>query len=202
MAWKVVDKKSITGGSARIIVADNGTAKPTKFADVFNVDSSLKTGFRDVGATDWGVSITRWYDKEDWEVDQVLWPIDEFITSWNMGLETSLAETDVENLKLVWNLAAETVDAVETPNEATLWINASWEISEKMILVQVDKRTVWGVLYKRLYVFYRAKYDWSDVTSAYEKGAKTLLPVKFGLLADTDEPVNTAFGVIIDQVYV
>lgn len=200
MAWKVVDKKSITWGAARIIVADVWTAKPVKFSDVFTGDV-LKTGYRDVGATDWGASVTRGYEKEEWEVDQVLGVIDEFVTKWNMGLETSLAETDVENLKLVWNLAAETVDAVETPNEATLGINADTEIQERMILVQVDKRTVSGTTYKRLYVFYRAKYDGSDVTQEFTKGGKVLLPVKFNLLADATEPTATAFGVIIDQVY-
>ena len=201
MAGKVVDKKSITGGAARIIVANTWTTKPTKFSDVFNADNTLKTWFRDIGATDWWVSITRWYDKEQWEVDQVLWPIDEFITSWNMGLETSIAETDIENLKLAWSLNTETVDTLETPNEATLWINANTEIKENMILVQVDKRTESWVQYKRLYVFYRAKYDGADVTQSFTKWEKVLLPIKFSLLADTSENVNSAFGIVIDQVY-
>lgn len=201
MAWKVVDKRSITWGAARVIIADVWTAKPTKFSDVFGAGDVLKAGYRDAGATDWGVSISRSYEKEEWEVDQVLGAIDEFITKWSMSLETAFAETNLENLKLVWNLSAETVDAALTPDEATLWLNASTEIAERMILVQVDKRTVSGTTYKRLYVFYRAKYDGSDVTQEFKKWEKTLLPAKFSLLADTSETTEYAFGKIIDQNY-
>jgi len=202
MAWKVVDKKNITGWSARIIVATPWTTKPVKFWDIFDVWDALKAGYRDIGATDWGVTLSRWYDKESWEVDQVLWTIDEFVTDWNMGLETSLAETDIENLKLAWNLDTETVDTVTTPDEATIWINANTEITERMVIVQVDKRTIAGTIYKRLYVFWRAKYDWSDVSQSFQKWAKVLLPIKFNLLADPSENIWTAFWKVIDQVYV
>ena len=201
MAWIVKDKKNIFGGAARLIVAETTQTKPTKFSDIFGTDWALATGYTDIGATDWGVKLSRSYDKEEWEVDQYLWVIDEFIKKWDMNLETSLAENSLENLQLAWNLWTATVNTDETPNEATAWIWSSTSVAEKMLILQVDKRTEAWVNYKRCYVFWRWHWDWSDVAQEYKKWEKVLLPIKFSLLQDPTETVDRWFGITIDQVY-
>jgi len=198
MAWIVKNKLNIFWGAARLIYADDWTAIPTKFSDVFNTDWSLTTWWHDVGATDGGLTITRGYDKESWEVDQVLWPIDEWITQWKMSLKTALAENDLDNLNLAWVLWNQSVDTTTNPDEVTVKIEAPDTVPERMIAFQVDKRKSGGYQYKRLYIFYRAKYDGSDVEHSYKKGEKTLIPISFTLLVDT---AQWWFGKIIDQVY-
>ncbi len=202
MAGSVLDKQNIFWGSARLIIADTTQTKPTKFSDIVDGAGALTAGYTDLGATDGGVTLSRSYDKEEWEVDQVLGAIDEFVTKWTMGIETNLAENSIENLSLAWNLGTMTTDVAESPDEGTVWINASSSIAEKMIIMIVDKREKDGTMHQRAYCFWRGKYDGSDSAQAYNKGEKTLLPVKFSLLTDTAETVDRAFGIVIDQLYV
>jgi len=198
---KIVDKSDIFGGAARFLYADIGLAKPDQLSDVYDPATGvLASGWNDFGATDGGLSITRGYDKETWEVDQVLGAIDEFITSWKMSLETSLAEASLENLQLAWEGGAISDNVVPTPSESKLELGAPETVSERMIAFIVDKRKVSGVEYVRAYIFWVAKYDGSDSAHAYNKGEKVLIPVKFTLLADPTELAASAFGIVLDQI--
>lgn len=196
----IKDKSDIFGGAARFLFADNGQAKPTALSDIYNPTTGvLASGWNDFGATDGGLAVTRGYDKETWEVDQVLGAIDEFITSWNMSLETSLAEASLENLQVAWETGAITTDTGESPDEKTMGIGSPDSVTERMIAFIVDKRKVSGVEYVRAYVFWLAKFDGSESEHAYRKGEKTLVPVKFTLLADATETTDRSFGIILDQ---
>gem|GEM_PF-4709746 len=122
-----------------------------------------------------------------------------------MTLSTSLAESSLTNLNYAWITGSETASTTVDPDEVVVGISATDDIPERMLGFQVDKRkTGTGLteyMYMRLYVFWRAKYDGSDVEHAYRKGEKTLLPISFKLFADTEEAVSQQFGVVIDQTY-
>lgn len=197
----IQSKQDIFGGAARFLYANSDVAKPTALSDIFNPSTgALASGWNDFGATDGGLAVTRGYDKETWEVDQVLGAIDEFITNWNMAIETSLAEVSLENIQIAWEGTAISTDTGEAPDERTLGIGAPTSVEERMVAFIVDKREVSNVEYVRAYVFWIAKYDGADSEHAYRKGEKTLIPVRFTLLADPTESAGREFGIILDQV--
>lgn len=198
---QVVDINDIYGGGARLVYADSSEAKPTALSDILTTSTGvLASGWNDLGATDGGASMSRGFDKETWEVDQVLAAIDEFITTWNMSLETSLAEGSLENFQVAWEAGAISTNAVPTPSERTAGMGDPEVITERMIALIVDKRTVSGEGYIKAYVFWKAQLDGADSARAYTKGEKALIPVVFKILADSTETAARRFGVIIDQV--
>lgn len=197
---QVLDKNNIFGGGGRLVYADSDTTKPTKLSDILNTSTGvLVSGWNDIGATDGGISMTRGFEKEEWEVDQVLGAIDEFITAWNMTLETSLAEASLDNLQIAWEASAPTLDEGETPDEYTQGIGDPDTVTEHMIALIVDKRAVGGTGYIRAYVFWIAKFDGADSEHAFRKGEKTLIPVTFKIIADTEEDSGSRFGIVLDQ---
>ena len=199
---KVSDIKNIFGGGARLIYANSDVAKPTKLSNILNTGTGvLASGWNDLGATDGGARIKKGFDKESWEIDQVLGAIDEFITSWSLMLETNLAESSLENLQLAWEESTITTDTAETPDERSMGIGAAEELTERMFALIADKRKVSGVGYIRAYVFWRGQIDGSESEHAFVKGQKTLVPITIKLLADTTETDSTTrFGKILDQV--
>jgi len=198
----VVAKKDIFGGASRLVYADIGTAKPTVLSDIRNLTTGVLTaGWKDYGATDGGLGMTRGYEKETWEVDQVLAPIDEFITNRTLSIEFSIAEVGLENLQQIREGGTITTDATPTTPERTMGIGAPEQIEERMVAFLVDKRKVAGVDYVRAYIFRKAKRDGSESEHAYRKGEKTLLPVTLTCLADeTETDEYRKFGIVIDQV--
>jgi hypothetical protein len=198
---QVVDINDIYGGGARLVYADASEAKPTALSDILNTSTGvLASGWNDLGATDGGISLNRGFDKESWEVDQVLGVIDEFITVWNMSLETSLAENSLENFQVAWESGEITTDAGPTPSERTSGLGDPECLTERMIAFIVDKRKVSGTGYIKAYVFWKAQLDGADSAHAYTKGEKTLIPLTFKILADSTETDKRRFGIMIDQV--
>ena len=198
---QVSDINNVFGGGARLAYADTGTSKPTVLSDILNTTTGvLASGWNDLGATDGGMRIRRGFDKETWEVDQILASIDEFITSWNMALETNLAEVSVENMQVAWECGAITTDAGESPSEKTMGIGDPETLTERMFVLIADKRKVSSVGYIRAYVFWKGQLDGSDSEHAFTKGQKSLVPIIIKLLADTSETEARRFGIQLDQV--
>ncbi|GAB1809829.1 hypothetical protein [Priestia megaterium] len=108
-----VNSKNFVGGPGRLVVADMSVAAPTKISDVMDLTDpyALKDGWKDLGATSDGISITRGWDTEDFEVDQVMGAADTDVSSFEHGLETQLAENTIENRQLA--LAGGSI--IETP---------------------------------------------------------------------------------------
>lgn len=196
-----VNKESIFGWAARLLRAETSQAKPTKLSDILNLTTgALASGWNDFGATDWGLSMKRGFDKTGWSVDQILWDIDEFITNWKMSLEFSCAQASLENVKIARAGWSVTVDTALTPNESRMGIWAPETIDEKMLAFIVDKRKVAWVNYVRGYIFRRCKRDGSDSDHSYKKGEKTLIPTVFTALADDTAASGEEFAIILDQV--
>lgn len=199
---QVVDLNNIFGGGARLVYANDGLAKPTSLSDILNPTTGvLASGWNDMGATDGGLTLRRGADTEEWEVDQVLGAIDEFITAWNMTLETNLAEASLENFQIAWQASSPiTTDATPTPDERTIGIGDPETFTQRMIAFVVDKRKVSGTGYIRAYVFWIAQLDGADSDHSFVKGEKTLIPLSLKILADTTEEEYKRFGIILDQV--
>jgi len=190
----VKNMEEVFGGVGRLLWAEAGTAKPAKIADILNpLTGELATGWHDYGATDGGLTKTRSADKTEWTCDQEDGVIDEKLTKWNMGLETSLIEVSQDNIKHAWSVGETTINTVD--NESTIGITAPSAIEERMIAFVVNKRD--NLL--RSFVYWRTKYNGEDTPMEFKKEDKWLLPLKLSILIDPTEEVNK-FGIVIDQL--
>lgn len=97
-----VNSGNIIGGPGRLIVKPFDNTFPEKISDVIDLTApyDLKPGYEDLGATNDGITVSRSFDSEDYEVDQVLGAVDTDITAWNHTLTTTLAENTEKNKQL------------------------------------------------------------------------------------------------------
>lgn len=97
-----VNSEKIVGGPGRLVVKDYDGTFPEKISDVIDVTDpyDLKAGWIDLGSTNDGITTSRGFDTNDFEVDQVMGVVDQEITGWTHTLQTTLAENDVENRQL------------------------------------------------------------------------------------------------------
>lgn len=189
----VKNAQEIFGGAAMLLYAETGTAKPSQIADIINgEDGTLAAGWHSFGATDGGLSEKKSFEKEEWEVDQVLAPIEETITKHTMALETALAEPSLENIKIVYGGGTITVDGAT--GERKIGYGSPVSIPGTMIAFLLDTKK--GI---QAHVFWIAKWNGSEISRDFKKGEKSLLPLSLSLLADTTEPESTTFGIIIEE---
>lgn len=115
MPFYKVDSSKIAGGAGRLVVRPFDGTYPEGIDEVIDLTEpyGLKEGWRDIGSTTDGITMTRGFDTEDFEVDQLSTPVDTDITSWTHSLETTLAENSMENRQLA--LGAGEIE--ETPTE-------------------------------------------------------------------------------------
>jgi len=99
MKW---NKAEILGGPGRLVINDDISLRPTKISDVMDLTApfALKEGWRDLGATQEGINISRGFDTEDFEIDQSVQPIDRTISSFTTSLSTTLAQDSINNRQL------------------------------------------------------------------------------------------------------
>jgi hypothetical protein len=108
-----VNSSNIVGGAGRLVVKPFDGTYPDSIGEVMDLTNPerLMSPWTDVGATTDGITTTRGYDSDDFEVDQRIGAVDTDITGWTHGLETNLAENTPANRKLA--LIGGTI--VETP---------------------------------------------------------------------------------------
>lgn len=99
MKW---NKGEILGGPGRLVVNDDISLRPTRISDVMDLTApyALKEGWRDLGATQEGINISRGFDTEDFEIDQSVQPIDKTVSSFTTSLSTTLAQDSIQNRQL------------------------------------------------------------------------------------------------------
>lgn len=98
-----VDSQNIVGGPGRLVYKPYNGTYPDAISDVMDVTEpyNLKPEWNELGATSDGITITRGFDTNDFEVDQVVGAVETEITGWTNHLETNLAENTVDNRQLV-----------------------------------------------------------------------------------------------------
>lgn len=97
-----VNSSNIVGGAGRLVLKPFDGTYPESIEDVMSLTApyDLVDGWQDVGATVDGITTSRGFDSDDFEVDQVLGPVTSDITGWTHGLSTSLAENTMTNRQM------------------------------------------------------------------------------------------------------
>lgn len=127
-----VNASNIIGGAGRLAWAPYGTPAPTKISDVMDTSTyELKSSWADVGGTTEGIAVTRGFETEDFEIDQVKGAVDTEITNWTHNISTQLAENTVENRQLA--LIGSPI--IETPPELGTSVDSSGELAVNATIV-------------------------------------------------------------------
>lgn len=118
-----VNSGNIVGGPGRLVVKEYDGTFPDSISDVMSMTDphDLLNGWRDLGATNDGITTSRSFDTEDFEVDQLIGAVDTDITSWEHTLSTNLAENTIENrqLSMIGGTIIETAPVLGTTTTLT-----------------------------------------------------------------------------------
>ncbi len=156
------------------------------------------SGFIDAGFTKTGINITRNNAEEEFTVDQIRASIRRRPTNFEMSVGTQLAESTMETFQLAWELG-DITDVVKADqlDERHIGLSAPTTFVERMLAVLFQFED--GVI--RAFVFRRAvKASQESGFTLQSTGEQVSLPVRWNMLADSAQPVDSQFGEIFEQV--
>lgn len=197
-------ERGFVQGAGRILVAPGDTAWPEGLEDLLVLASGatiydVVAPYEEVGFTTTGINITRNNAEEDFEVDQVRGSIKRRPSNWEMSIGTQLAEGSLETFQTAWELGPISSVTKTTPqlNERHLGLSAPTTYVEKQVwvLFQFDSGLIRGWGFRRCI---RAAQE-SGFT-LQKTGEQVSLPTRWNALADPDQPVDSQFGEIFEQV--
>lgn len=181
----VANRENVETGAGRMIVADFSVTSPRSFEDIFEEDGvTLKTGFRDIGATDGWMWVETSTESTDIEVDQVVGALDTINSSRNMSISTNLAEATFENLQIAWGIVG---DIAIANGLKTFKIGNDLNNPSKRVIIITSKYNS-SDSKRRAYVVNKAKWDGSSSAMEFKKWEKTLIPLTMKVYADTSLP--------------
>lgn len=151
----------------------------------------LKVDGASVGYTSGGVVLAMTTDKMDKEVDQSYAPIGIHKIRESFEIRTSLAESTLENLKLIWEqkLAIVTGGGTRT---------LSWGMNPDVDEHTLEFKGKSPEGFDRIFTVYKAVV-WETGEMAHQKDALTLIPVTFRVLPDITKGDNKEYGTIVDE---
>jgi hypothetical protein len=206
-------ERGFVQGAGRIIYAPAGTAMPDGLEDMIVLTAGvtqydLVSPWTEMGFTKTGINITRNNAEEDFDVDQVSGSIRRRPTNWEMSVGTQLAEATLETYQLAWELGPIVAQTKTAPqlNERQMGMGAP--VSYKEILLAVlfqfplersgaAPNTV-GLI--RSWVFGRCNRAAAESGMTLQKtGEQVSLPVRWNAQADSSKPVDSQFGLILEQ---
>jgi hypothetical protein len=113
------DVDNLLGSAARVLLSDDATALPAVPADISDVilmksPYTAQTGWVDIGATTEGATYEREIEKSGFEIEQSQTAVLETIESVERGIEFTMGEIKVENLKIMEGAATTSTIAAAT----------------------------------------------------------------------------------------
>lgn len=165
------------------------------------------TNWRHAGYTSEGLELAYEPDWTDIEVDQLLDSAKVFKTSMRATLNTTLVESQLENLLVAWGQGNDTLDPVmdtaTTPAEAGTQIGIAGgglgdePVERALVAVGPAPRSAAGEKRERVY-FARRCLSVDSVSVAVRRDEATMFPVSFRLLPDPAF-VDAEYGFIRDR---
>lgn len=205
-AYGLDTEQGFVQGAGRVLMQDVDAVSgfPDGFEDLLVLTSGATQfdpvgEWTEVGFTKTGINITRNNAEEDFDVDQIRGSIRKRPTNWEMSVGTQLAEATLETYGLAWELEDPVAVTKTTPqlNERHQGMGAPTVYKERMVAVIFPFPD--GTM--RAWVFRRCTRAPQDAGMTLNKtGEQVSLPHRWNCLTDTDAPVNSQFGTIMEQV--
>jgi len=185
-----VDRNEIYKGAARLVYSNPATLTsfPGRFESVMSATYVLASGWVDFGATtEDGVMIRREASLSDGiPVDQRRSPLDEGEPeTWNMSAETTMLDTSLANLAIIWQAGTLRAHVAAGGNAAqhALDLDAPGTFTSRMMAaIQEDPKT--GKLRMAVFRKVTPKVDGSELSMS--RTAASELPATFTLASDED----------------
>jgi len=157
---------------------------------------TLKVDGVEIGFTEGGVTLSLTKDWYDVEADQEVGILDKKEIREVCNIVTNLLEATLENIKIVWGISS----PIETPSGKKILsfggLSSPYDMAPEHVLefngVAPNKKN-------RKFTVYRA-VSIEAGEHAYLKGEKTVIPVTFQCLMDTDKPKGRRYGYYEDTV--
>lgn len=153
----------------------------------------------DVGFTKTGINIARTFAEEEFDVDQIRGAIKRRPNNWEMSVGTQLAEASLETFQAAWQLGPITTVTKVDPqlDERHVGMSAPPVHTERSVAVvfQLGDGTI------RAWVFRRCTLAAQESGMTLAKtGEQVSLPARWNAQADPDQPTDTQFGEIFEQI--
>lgn len=203
-AYGLDNEQGFMQGAGRILVAPKELAWPDDIGDLITLASGgtqydPASGWVDAGFTKTGINITRNNAEEEFTVDQIRAAIRRRPTNFEMSVGTQLAESTLETFQLAWELGdiTDVATAGAQLDERHVGLSAPTVFVERRVAVLFQFED--GII--RAFVFRRAvKASQESGFTLQSTGEQVSLPVRWNMLADSSQLVESQFGEIFEQV--
>jgi hypothetical protein len=183
-------------GAARILTNDINSSVPEKISDIIDlVDFDAINGWKDLGVTKGGVTISRNHTEESLSVDQVFGDIYSDPTSWTIEVQTALAEMTLEHLRFAWE-GSEIF--TNSSGERVLGYGQSENYTKRRLAVFYRSPKTKKI---RAYIFYITQISPTESSIVFNKeGDQMTIPIVIKAFPDTDvvDP-KAKFGFVLEQ---
>lgn len=201
----MADKLNIIVGAAQFWIGTAAATVPNwAAATSFNTTLGATAGFRNVGYTKEGVEVTYTPEYTGVEVDQLLDDAKLFKTRQTLSINTTFAESTLENLLVVWGQSATTLTSSGTGDNAVQDLVivggelGSSPVERKIVAVgNGTEKSGAGYYNERTYIANRA-ISVEESAHAMRRSEETMLPVSFRLLPD--DTTSNPYGRVHDRV--
>lgn len=166
---------NLTMGPGEVFWGAFGAAEPTN-TEVSNriPNTAVSAAWTDLGGTNGGVTVELSLDYTELEADQVVDVIARRLTKREMKINTSLAETTLENFRIANNGGTITTGSGFKTYDPTLDTSATAPTYIALIFDGVN-----GDTSKRRRVIARRVLSVAGIGQEYSKDSQTLFPVEF-----------------------
>jgi hypothetical protein len=201
-AYGLDNEQGFMQGAGRVLIAPSSQAWPDNIDDLLTLASGgtqydAASGWTDAGFTKTGINITRNNAEEEFTVDQIRAAIRRRPTNFEMSVGTQLAESTLETFALAWELGSITDVTGGSLDERHIGLSAPTTFVERRIAVLFQFED--GII--RAYAFRRGvKAPQESGFTLQSTGEQVSLPVRWNMLADTSQPIQSQFGEIFEQV--
>lgn len=174
-------------------------AFPTSISSVIDTTVyNAAANWFELGATKGGVQISLNAQDEDFDVDQVTGSIDSRPTSWDVAVQTQLAEMSPARLAVAWEGGGTTTDATVTPNEIEVGFGTPVVYTQRRLAVLFQKSD----LKIRGFFFRKVQRAPQESSVTFNKtGEQISIPVRWRALPDLSiTDIYKRYFILRDQV--
>lgn len=183
-------QNNLTGGTTPAVAVTETTPGAGQYDPV--------SPWFDLGATKTGVRITRNNTEDVFDVDQIYGDLDARPTNWEMTIVTSLAQANLVNLQVAWELGntfVDTTPATGSEEHLGMGLPTAYTHRRLAILYQRPNGYIRAVVFRRV-----VKMPQESAMTFMKSGEQINYPITFRALIDpTVQDPTQNLGEVIDQ---